>query len=43
MMKIKQKQIAKKARGDKRLKFTSLIHHVNEDNLVECYQELKTE
>lgn len=33
--------ITEKARQDKRLKFTSLIHHVNEENLVQCYWELK--
>lgn len=40
-MEAKLGQIAKKAQQDKKLKFTSLIHHVNEANLVECYQELK--
>ena len=40
-MKVKLNQIATKARQDKKLKFTSLIHHVNEANLAECYQELK--
>ena len=40
-MEAKLAQIAKKAQQDKKLKFTSLIHHVNEVNLVECYQELK--
>lgn len=33
--------ITEKAKQDKRLKFTSLIHHVNEENLVQCYWELK--
>lgn len=33
--------ITEKARQDKRLKFTSLIHHVNVENLVQCYWELK--
>lgn len=33
--------ITEKARTNKRLKFTSLIHHINEENLVRCYQELK--
>lgn len=33
--------IAKKAQQDKRLKFTSLYHHINEDNLAACYQLLK--
>ncbi|XP_044733438.1 group II intron-encoded protein LtrA-like [Chrysoperla carnea] len=41
MMQVKLNQIAKRAKQDKRLKFTSLIHHVNEANLAECYQELK--
>ena len=40
-MKEKLKLITEKARADKRLKFTSLIHHVNEENLVQCYRELK--
>jgi group II intron reverse transcriptase/maturase len=40
-MEAKLAQIAKKAQQDNKLKFTSLIHHVNEANLVECYQELK--
>lgn len=40
-MEAKLAQIAKKAKQDKKLKFTSLIHHVNEANLVKCYQELK--
>jgi hypothetical protein len=33
-MKAKLNLIAEKARQDKSLKFTSLIHHINEDNLV---------
>lgn len=41
VMEAKLAQIAKKAKQDKKLKFTSLIHHVNEANLVKCYQELK--
>ena len=41
MMQVKLNQIARRAKQDKRLKFTSLIHHVNEANLAECYQELK--
>jgi group II intron reverse transcriptase/maturase len=41
MMQVKLNQIAKRAKQDKRLKFTSLIHHVNEANLAKCYQELK--
>lgn len=41
MMQVKLNQIARRAKQDKRLKFTSLIHHVSEANLAECYQELK--
>ena len=41
MMRVKLNQIARRAKQDKQLKFTSLIHHVNEANLAECYQELK--
>ena len=41
MMQVKLDQIAKRAKQDKKLKFTSLIHHVNETNLAECYRELK--
>lgn len=41
MMQVKLNQIARRAQQDKRLKFTSLIHHVNESNLAECYLELK--
>lgn len=33
--------IAKRAKQDKRVKFTSLIHHINEDNLLLCFAELK--
>ena len=40
-MEAKLSQIARKAQQDDKLKFTSLIHHVNKANLVECYQELK--
>ncbi len=40
-MKAKLNLIAEKAKRDKRLKFTSLIHHINEDNLVQCFSELK--
>ena len=40
-MKNKLDLITEKARTNKRLKFTSLIHHINEANLVKCYQELK--
>ena len=41
MMQVKLNQIARRVKQDKQLKFTSLIHHVNEANLAECYQELK--
>jgi len=41
MMQVKLNQIARRAKQDKRLKFTSLIHHVNEANLAGCYRELK--
>lgn len=40
-MKAKLNLITEKAKCDKRLKFTALIHHINEDNLVACYHELK--
>jgi len=40
-MQVKLNQIAKRAKQDKKLKFTSLVHHVNEANLAECYRELK--
>jgi len=33
--------IAKKAREDKELKFTSLIHHLNEEYLLSCFKDLK--
>jgi group II intron reverse transcriptase/maturase len=42
-MKEKLKLITEKAKRDKSLKFTSLIHHINEENLARCYQELKRE
>src|SRR5665648_72644 len=42
-MKAKLNLITEKAKRDKRLKFTSLIHHINEDNLVKSYYELKKE
>jgi group II intron reverse transcriptase/maturase len=42
MMQVKLNQIARRAKQDKQLKFTSLVHHVNEANLAECYRELKT-
>lgn len=40
-MKEKLNLISEKAKRDKKLKFTSLIHHINEENLARCYQELK--
>lgn len=40
-MQRKLDQIAIKAKRDKRLKFTSLVHLINEENLAECYKELK--
>src|SRR3990167_7829181 len=40
-MEAKLNLITEKARRDKQLKFTSLIHHINEDNLVKCFSELK--
>lgn len=40
-MKEKINLITDKAKRDKRLKFTSLIHHINEENLAQCYRELK--
>lgn len=40
-MKVKLNQIAHKAKQDRSFKFTSLVHHVNEENLALCYQELK--
>ena len=40
-MKEKLNLIAEKAKRDKRFKFTSLIHHINEENLARCYKELK--
>jgi len=41
LMKEKLNLIAEKATRDKRLKFTSLIHHINAENLAQCYRELK--
>ena len=32
--------IASKAKQDKKLKFSVLIHHINEENLLQCYREL---
>ena len=37
----KLKLIAEKARRDKKLKFTSLVHHINEELLAECYKMLR--
>lgn len=34
-------RIAIKAKQDEHLRFTSLVHHINEENLEECYKELK--
>jgi RNA-directed DNA polymerase len=40
-MKAKLNLITEKARRDKGFKFTSLIHHLNEENLAQCFSELK--
>jgi group II intron reverse transcriptase/maturase len=40
-MEAKLNLITEKAKRDKQLKFTSLIHHINEDNLMKCFSELK--
>ena len=40
-MESKLKLISAKVSRDKKFKFTSLIHHVNEENLIRCYKELK--
>ena len=37
----KLKQIAESAKQDKKRKFISLVHHINEESLAECYRELK--
>ncbi len=37
----KLKQIAERARQDKKIKFTSLYHHINVESLAACYGELK--
>ena len=34
MMQVKLNEIARRAKQDKQLKFTSLVHHVNEANLA---------
>jgi RNA-directed DNA polymerase len=40
-MQNKLNQIAVRAKQDKRLKFTSLVHLINTENLARCYKELK--
>ncbi|WP_341818048.1 group II intron reverse transcriptase/maturase [Wolbachia endosymbiont (group A) of Andrena fulva] len=40
-MQYKLNQIAVRAKQDKRLKFTSLVHLINTENLARCYKELK--
>ena len=40
-MQRKLNQIAIRAKQDKLLKFTSLVHLINTENLAECYRELK--
>lgn len=40
-MQEKLNQIAVRAKQDKRVKFTSLVHLINAENLAECYKELK--
>lgn len=40
-MESKLKLISTKAKEDKKLKFTALVHHVNKENLIKCYKELK--
>ncbi|WP_265038281.1 group II intron reverse transcriptase/maturase [Wolbachia endosymbiont (group A) of Hylaeus communis] len=40
-MRYKLNQIAVRAKQDKRLKFTSLVHLINTENLARCYKELK--
>ncbi len=37
----KLKLISEKAKQDKKMKFISLIHLINEESLAECYKELK--
>ena len=39
-MKTKLNFITEKAEKNKQMKFTSLMHHINENNLVACYDEL---
>lgn len=36
----KIKLIAEKAKQDKRLKFTALVHHINAESLERCYKQL---
>ena len=40
-MKTKLNLITEKAKRDKQVKFNALIHHINENNLVQCFHELK--
>ncbi|NSX83908.1 group II intron reverse transcriptase/maturase, partial [Wolbachia endosymbiont of Atemnus politus] len=40
-MQRKLNQIAVRAKQDKRVKFTSLVHLINAENLALCYKELK--
>lgn len=40
-MKSKFDLIADKAKQNVNMKFTALIHHINENNLLQCYSELK--
>lgn len=40
-MKSQLDLIADKAKQNVNMKFTSLIHHINEENLLQCYSELK--
>ncbi len=37
----KLKLIAERARQDRKIKFTSLYHHINVESLAACYRELK--
>ena len=39
----KLKLIAERAKQDKKIKFTSLYHHINVESLAACYGELKKE
>lgn len=41
MLKTKLELITEKAREDRKVRFTSLAHHLNEPFLAECYHELK--